>query len=342
MQDTKIFIIRLDGRDIAQIPIRINTTVGDIKEYFKEYLQQRGKNPNNYTVKIYKDRINKFDVDDTDQYDAVAMSNVWSQLTQPFIVLDYSPNYFSRLYTDAIYQIALRVSIKDLASLCLADKRLSQICQNEKFWTARTIQDFGIVDKREDMSWKELYQVLSDPNPNKLLLKAAKEGNLRLVEIAYNIGANLNVLDKSEKFTALSLAIIYGHLDVVKYLVEQGANIALYGKNTDLDLAAAYGHLAIVKYLVDYGINSPARLGQALLIAAKNGHLNIVKYLVENGANINIYGGGPLQMAGENGHLEIVKYLVEQGSSPLDEYYLRRIRRKGHEDVIQYLESINQ
>ncbi|OUM61687.1 hypothetical protein PIROE2DRAFT_26240, partial [Piromyces sp. E2] len=46
-----------------------------------------------------------------------------------------------------------------------------------------------------------------------------------------------------------------GHIDVVKYLVEQGANIHQenYNYDTPLYIACKNGHEDIVKYLVEQG-----------------------------------------------------------------------------------------
>ena len=47
------------------------------------------------------------------------------------------------------------------------------------------------------------------------------------------------------------------------------------------------GHLEVVKYLVENKANIHAKNDYALRLASGNGHLEVVKYLVENGANIH-------------------------------------------------------
>jgi len=44
-----------------------------------------------------------------------------------------------------------------------------------------------------------------------------------------------------------------------------------------------YGHLKIVKYLVEHGANIHAKDDEALKKSAYQGHLEVVKYLVKNG-----------------------------------------------------------
>jgi len=47
------------------------------------------------------------------------------------------------------------------------------------------------------------------------------------------------------------------------------------------------GHFQIVKYLVEHGANIHARNDAALTNSVEYGYFEIVKYLVENGANIH-------------------------------------------------------
>lgn len=93
--------------------------------------------------------------------------------------------------------------------------------------------------------------------------------------------------------------------------------------NSALRIAAGYGHLDIIRYLVDHGVNLHSRgdvgvlfglkRGEtALLSAAENGHLDTVKYLIEQGVNIHAFYNNALIGATENDHLDMVKYLIEQ------------------------------
>ncbi len=45
----------------------------------------------------------------------------------------------------------------------------------------------------------------------------------------------------------------------------------------------------VVKYLVECGANVNSRNNSALEWSAKHGYFEVVKYLVEHGANINIF-----------------------------------------------------
>lgn len=109
-----------------------------------------------------------------------------------------------------------------------------------------------------------------------------EQGNLNINSVGY-LG-----------MTALSLASIeYGNLEMIKYLLEKGADINVKNEDgsTALMTASMYGNLEIIKYLIENGadINAKDNDGStALIYASKWGNLETVEYLVKNGADINI------------------------------------------------------
>jgi ankyrin repeat protein len=108
-------------------------------------------------------------------------------------------------------------------------------------------------------------------------------------------------MEKDEKLINAAHA---GNLEVVKCLVEQGADIHI-DNELPLRYASYKGHLEIVKYLVDHGADIHIYLRHVVY----SGHLEVVKYLVEQGTDIHIDEDSTLRDALERGHLEIVQYL---------------------------------
>ena len=104
----------------------------------------------------------------------------------------------------------------------------------------------------------------------------------------------------------------YGHSEVLKYLIESGANIHVY--DDALYKSAKYGHLAVVKCLIEAGVDIHIYNDQALHLSAKYGHLDLVKYLLESNANIHAMNDLALKWAVYYGHLDVVKYLVVVGA----------------------------
>jgi ankyrin repeat protein len=129
---------------------------------------------------------------------------------------------------------------------------------------------------------------------------------------------------QGSKKTPLLLAITHANVDVVKYLVERGADISVtdeYGEAPLFD-AVCSGNLGVVKYLVEekgLNVNIKANDGTTPLFkaAAWSGKLEVVKYLVEKGADVNAKdnnGETPLFDAALFGKLDVVKYLVGKGA----------------------------
>jgi ankyrin repeat protein len=89
--------------------------------------------------------------------------------------------------------------------------------------------------------------------------------------------------------TPLTYAATYGHVEVVRVLLEGGANVDRangYGR-TALHVADGYGHLDVCHLLLDWGAKVVPLDGEqytALHVAALLGHLSLVKLLVERGA----------------------------------------------------------
>jgi ankyrin repeat protein len=90
-----------------------------------------------------------------------------------------------------------------------------------------------------------------------------------------------------------------------------------YG-NSLLHLAAREGNVDIINYLVSEGANVNSRNiadETPIHLAANSGNLDVVIQLISNGANINVkdsIGNTPLHDAAENDHIQIVKYLISQ------------------------------
>ena len=133
----------------------------------------------------------------------------------------------------------------------------------------------------------------------------------------------------------------HGYLEIVKYLVEHGADVNSQAEYA-LISASIGGNLEVVKYLVEHGSDVRADNDYALKQSSRIGHLEIVKYLVEQGANAQASNDFALRWSSNDGQLEVVKYLVGQGANvrASDDEALRRAREREHLEVVNYLENI--
>jgi ankyrin repeat protein len=104
-------------------------------------------------------------------------------------------------------------------------------------------------------------------------------------------------------------------------LVQNGANVNFrYRSNTTpLHPASGYSELEIVRYLVEHGADLDERNedGDTALHFAVFGKTANAKYLIDSGANVNARnneGKSPLNYAYEQGEMEIYDYLIAHGA----------------------------
>ena len=111
-----------------------------------------------------------------------------------------------------------------------------------------------------------------------------------------------------------------------------------------LQRASEKGHLEVVKYLVEEcRANVHADNDWALRLASENGHLEVVKYLVLNGgANVHALNDDALHVAMMRGNLAIVQCLVEEGDANVfrwDGIYRYWMAGYDSHDVLYYVQE---
>ncbi|KAJ5172513.1 hypothetical protein N7492_005106 [Penicillium capsulatum] len=154
----------------------------------------------------------------------------------------------------------------------------------------------------------------------------------RLVERGMDVNATFDA-SVTSCGSILTIAAYHGHVELVKYLVQAGADVnkvlrsGYYGNA--LDAAAKCGHIEIVRSLIQAGtdVNTLFEVGSSgsvLISAAVEGSLENVKIMVQEGkADVNLMPprgvyGSALAAAASRNHLETVKYLVEKGHADVN------------------------
>lgn len=154
----------------------------------------------------------------------------------------------------------------------------------------------------------------SDQTGTTLLMFAAGNGNLELIDVLVKARCNLS---KPNRYgdTAIGLAALRGHTEAVRRLSDSGA--ALDGKNWNpLHYAAFSGHEGIVRLLIERKAPLDARAPNrqtALMLAARNGHEGVVRLLIEAGADPNITDDdahSARDIAAAGNHRTIADYLA--------------------------------
>ncbi|KAL6042126.1 Ankyrin repeat domain 29 [Balamuthia mandrillaris] len=177
--------------------------------------------------------------------------------------------------------------------------------------------------------------------------KGKKEQKRQQKSYECNVNVALN-----DGRTAIFLASMNGHSDIVRFLIESGADP---NKTTDgltpLYMACYKGHYEAVQALLEHkevDVNARACDGStALFVAARKGHTEVVSLLISKGADVNMVtqdGRSALFAACQYGHVNVVKTLLEggadknfaanEGATPL---YIANL--SGHNNIVKLLLS---
>jgi ankyrin repeat protein len=122
----------------------------------------------------------------------------------------------------------------------------------------------------------------SAQDPNEEFFAAARKGDAAAVRAFLDKGFDVNAKTRYGA-TALSYACDKGHVEVVKLLIERGANVnvkdTFYGE-VPLGWALSHGHAQVLKLLLDKGATGIER---ALTEGVQEGNIEIVKIALEKG-----------------------------------------------------------
>ena len=186
-----------------------------------------------------------------------------------------------------------------------------------------------------------------------LIVAAQRAGAARVVGYLLDKGANLKT-STNDGATALHRAAECGDVDVLKLLVDKGAEVdaqrkSPFGGQSPLASAVVFGHGAAVRYLLSKG--AKANIGDAgLSRAVFQGNVEIVKALLEAGVEVKNRGnqafpgfGGfepilALACFSYNADPQIVRMLLDRGADPTAKSQqgqtpLELARERGYEDV---------
>ncbi|CAI6366920.1 unnamed protein product [Macrosiphum euphorbiae] len=196
-----------------------------------------------------------------------------------------------------------------------------------------------------------------------LLMEASLNGQIKIVKALFdrfnvavdNTGDVVHFGSLVKGATALWCAAGTGSMEVVKILVENGANVNFLTetKSSPLRAACYLGHLNIVEYLVEHGANvnlTNIYNSTCLMIASHNNHKEVVEYLLRKGADINIQtncGSTAMHFAAQADNLEIAKLLIEFNAQQLKNRQsltpiLVAAERTHHDFVYCLIDEMNQ
>ena len=182
------------------------------------------------------------------------------------------------------------------------------------------------------------------------LMRASRVGSVAAVSALLAGGAQVNAAERDRQQTALIWAVAQRHPEIVKALLENGADPKARtvvrrltvmldqgppgvktarehahqidaGGSTALLFAASSGSVASAAALLDHGadVNDTAADGNsALVLAAFAGHGSVARLLIDRGADVDAAGAGysALHAAVLRGDTETVNALLAKGAKP--------------------------
>jgi ankyrin repeat protein len=177
---------------------------------------------------------------------------------------------------------------------------------------------------------------------------AAQKKHLDVVKLLTERGARTTAGTKDS--TALFLASLCGHIDVMKHLLDHGSDCSI-AKNdgwTPLHIASEKGQYDVVRLLIEHGASGTMvtdKGATAVYLASLGGHIDVVRHLLNHGSDCSIAkndGWTPLHIASEKGHYNVVRLLIERGAewaavNNRGETPLYLASRGGHVKIVRYL-----
>ena len=156
-----------------------------------------------------------------------------------------------------------------------------------------------------------------------------KTGVAKMIELINEGGVNAQSKDEIlidnithyTNTTPLMIASSYGHYDIAKSLIDNGALVNLRASDgfNALMEAVRTDNIDMAKLLINNNsdINIKNKDGKNMIIlACENGNEEMFNLLVENNADINeksSWGASALIYASEKGNINIMKYLIDNG-----------------------------
>lgn len=159
---------------------------------------------------------------------------------------------------------------------------------------------------------------------NKIFFNACIKGDIEVIKKILENNFDIDLTDK-QGITGLNFAVAYNQFNVVRFLIEKGANLNIKDKNGWSPIITASQLLKdkteIVKYLIQNGanINQVDKDGfSALHIAIENNYFNVAKLLIIKGIDISIKTKldkeTALHKAVRSNNFELVQLLLDKGA----------------------------
>jgi len=210
----------------------------------------------------------------------------------------------------------------------------NRIMDSDSHKPAQDVLDKALFDAISKSSCEEIQTLLAkgaDPNSldgktNTPLMNAISphiRDRMDIIELLVSHGADVNILRKDGKFTALMIAGQIGDYEICKFLLEHGADPNAKKNDGTTALMMSTRDERVCEMMLDHGakVNSRSKVKYtALLHAALMGYSLSCELLIKRGAHINArdeFNRTPLMLAAHGGHAQACKVLLKHGANHL-------------------------
>jgi ankyrin repeat protein len=227
-------------------------------------------------------------------------------------------HYTTQLYLDAVQETAFPNAQMEITSTCMAVKRLQAMfpgCAPALDGYARVFCLIHAHGQPELRITDDILHFLTQACGSTLPYWVSWASRLPSYPSRLCVAAGFNLREivarllADEEFdeNALTAAIINGHADMVRFLIERGGNV-----NLALREASREGDEDIVRLLLEKGADinwQQNQFSSALQVASFRGKKQIVSLLIANGADVNLApqkSGTTLEVTAVHGNYEAV------------------------------------
>lgn len=151
------------------------------------------------------------------------------------------------------------------------------------------------------------------PSGETALHVAARVGAIRVAEALLEHGAIVDARDEWQSVTSLMIAAAESHVDLVRLLIDAGADVNAKADETELFIGPGDESTTYTQI--------PRGGMTALMFAAREGCLECVRLLANAGADVNYQDPAfvtPMNLAIYNGHFDTAALLLDEGADPND------------------------
>ena len=189
---------------------------------------------------------------------------------------------------------------------CYNKSTLVSLFNNEEYENVSFLDPFTRIKFSDDVILAIMDDLLLLIHKDDLLINFSKFGYLQIVKFLIENGADIHAQEDQCFINACTA----GNLDIAEFLIENEADIHAQDDEAFIQTCLT-GYLQIVQFLIENEADIHAQEDQGFINACSSGILEVVEFLIENEADVHTQEDQGFINACSSGDLQIVKFLIE-------------------------------